>query len=118
MSNVDGAGQGQYGPYHRIQDAQLNEAMQQEGRVSGKAPRNIFAGAWPKVKAYVGPLPSGQTGIEFSTHVQPDPNTPPGRACWSKGRPGVLDLAPDPRDGADRVAIPVSIARRVDHATR
>jgi hypothetical protein len=38
----------------------------------------------PKVKAYVGSLPLGKRGIEFTTDVEPDPNTPPGLAFWSR----------------------------------
>lgn len=107
-----------YGPYYRIQAVELNEEMEQTGRVGGKALRNIYAGAHPKVKAYIGHLPAGKTGIEFFTNVPPDTNTPPGLAQWSQGNPGVLDLPSDPMDGEEVVAIPAKIVKRVEHATR
>ena len=43
----------------------------------------------PKVKAYVGPLPVGVRGVEFSTDVEPDPSLPPALAFWSGPRDGV-----------------------------
>ena len=98
-----------YGPYHKIQAAELNEEMERTRRVGGKAPRNIFAGARPKVKAYVGRLPKSKAGIEFFTNVPPDSNTPPHLAQWSQGRPGVVDLLPDPIDREEVVAIPAKI---------
>lgn len=105
-----------YGPFHRIQSADLNEEMQNSGRIGGKAPRNVYASAIPKVKAYVGHLPSGKSGIEFFTNIEPDRGTPPNRANWSQGRDGVIDVGPDPNDGQDIVAIPARIIKRVDHA--
>ncbi len=41
------------------------------------------------MQAYRGPLPEGARGIEFITHVPPDPNTPPETAYWRPTRPGV-----------------------------
>ena len=76
--------------YHRVEsptqtsaDAQLQKAS---GEIWGKAPRFSLI---PKVKAYIGPLPAGQRGIEFSTDVPPDIGCPPGQAFWSAGNPGV-----------------------------
>lgn len=43
----------------------------------------------PKVKAFIGILPDHKKGIEFTTNVPPDPNTPPHRVSWSGDRPGV-----------------------------
>lgn len=91
--------------------------MEQTGRVGGKAPRNIFAGARPKVKAYVGPLSIGIIGIEFYTNVSPDRGTPPHLAYWSQGRSGILNMPPDPRDGEDIVAILARIVKRADDAS-
>jgi hypothetical protein len=34
--------------------------------------RNIGAGLVPRVKAYIGPLPAGRSGIEFTTSVEPE----------------------------------------------
>jgi hypothetical protein len=52
----------------------------------GNTPRNGFA---PKVEAYVGCLPVGADGIEFTTEVLPDSGCPPMRANWSGNRNGV-----------------------------
>ncbi len=71
--------------------------------------RNIGAGLIPRVKAYIGPLPAGRTGIEFTTSVEPDSGYPPGQACWSEGRPGVETLEPN-----ELVAIRVTILKRQD----
>jgi hypothetical protein len=46
----------------------------------------------PKVKAYVGSLPPGKRGIEFTTDVEPDPNTPPSFAFWSSSCTGIIVL--------------------------
>jgi hypothetical protein len=43
----------------------------------------------PKVKAYNGPLPDGDRGIEFETQITPDPGCPPWRSNWSGPREGV-----------------------------
>lgn len=106
-----------YGPFHRLQSAVDNERMERSGIVGGKAARNFYAGSQPKVKAFRGPLPDGKAGIEFHSAVPPDPNTPPHRAEWPRGVSGVIDLGPDPGDGADRVGIRVRITRRVDRRT-
>jgi hypothetical protein len=42
-----------------------------------------------KVKAYTGPLPSGERGVEFDTDVAPDKWTPPGKPLWTGPRSGV-----------------------------
>ena len=55
----------------------------------GKAAKNVYQSDIPKVKAYVGKIPEGKAGIEFTTDVTPDPNTPPHLATWSGNRPGV-----------------------------
>jgi hypothetical protein len=64
--------------YYRIQGAEDNELMVNSGRVGGRAPRNIYASPFPKVKAFVGRLPSDRRGIEFTTDVIPDVGNPPG----------------------------------------
>ena len=70
--------------YHRIEsptqtaeDATLQETSLE---IWGRPARGSDQ---PKVKAYVGSLPLGRRGIEFTTDVKPDPNTPPGFAYWS-----------------------------------
>lgn len=56
------------------------------GEIWGRTPRwsNV-----PKVQAYVGALPGGRAGIEFTTEVDPDPYGLPSEASWSGPRPGV-----------------------------
>jgi hypothetical protein len=103
-----------YGPFHRFQSKVDNQRMEESGMVGGKAPRNIYSGGRPKVKAYVGPLPPGRTGIEFFSATPPSPQTPPRSAEWPQGNPGVEDLGADPVDGEEIVGIRVMITRRVD----
>lgn len=56
----------------------------------GRPPRNVFASNIPKVKAYEGPLPDGERGIEFTTDVTPDPGCAPSQPVWSGPRDGVI----------------------------
>jgi hypothetical protein len=49
----------------------------------GQPAQNFYQSNIPKVKAFVGNLPPGQKGIEFTTDVSPDPNTPPYLATES-----------------------------------
>lgn len=95
--------------YHRFQTAELNELMEQTGRVAGRPMRNIGVGLIPRVKAHIGPLPPGRSGIEFTTSVEPDSGSPPGQASWSAARPGVETLEPN-----ELVAIRVTILKRKD----
>jgi hypothetical protein len=60
--------------------------QEQSGELWGGAAR--FSDI-PKVKAYVGPMPDGQRGVEFTTTVQPDSSCPPGQVYWSGPRVGV-----------------------------
>jgi hypothetical protein len=77
--------------YHRIRSPTqtTDDAGRQEAtaEIWGKEARG---GNRPKVKAYVGPLPEGSSGIEFETDVAPDRGCPPGQAYWSGPRPGVV----------------------------
>jgi len=76
--------------YYRLesetQTAQVALKQQQQGEIWG-------APAWgsetPKVKAYVGELPDGKNGVEFTTDTPPDRGCPPGQAFWSGPRDGV-----------------------------
>ncbi|HEX8075041.1 MAG TPA: hypothetical protein VF545_08670 [Thermoleophilaceae bacterium] len=77
--------------YHRREtpDHQTPEVAAQQVRsqeVWGGPPA---WGARPRVKAFVGPLPDEYRGIEFATDVEPDPNTPPTWAYWSRPEAGV-----------------------------
>jgi hypothetical protein len=59
------------------------DAVQQEktGEIWGRPAR--IGGAFPCVKAYLGSLPKGQRGIEFTTAVAPDPeSSSPFEARW------------------------------------
>lgn len=79
--------------YYRLQTPTQTDAdieMQIESlEVWGKAAKNVYQSDIPKVKAYVGKIPPSKTGIEFTTDVPPDPNTPPHLAYWSGDRDGV-----------------------------
>jgi hypothetical protein len=83
--------------------------MERTGKAGGRPMRNIGAGLIPRVKAHIGPLPPGRSGIEFTTSVDPDRGSPPGQASWSQGRLGVETLEPN-----ELVAIRVTILKRQD----
>ena len=79
--------------YHRYRTPTQTEkdiALQIESlEIWGKASQNFYRSEIPKVKAYVGKIPKGKAGIEFTTDVPPDPNTPPHLATWSGDRLGI-----------------------------
>ena len=79
--------------YHRlVSSSQTLEDIKKQIEsleIWGKAPHNVYKSDIPKVKAFIGKLPKGKKGIEFTTDVPPDPNTPPYLATWSGNRPGV-----------------------------
>jgi len=62
----------QYGPYHRLrsptQDDKTARRQVYGGLLLGRAARWSF---FPSVKAYKGPLPWGEDGIEFFSKVNP-----------------------------------------------
>ena len=76
--------------YHRLESPTQSPALAQQQKASGEVwghpSRYSFL---PKVRAYEGPLPAGEKGIEFETDVDPDPGSPPGKAVWGVGNPGV-----------------------------
>ena len=72
------------GPTQTVADAQSQE---QSGELWGFPARGSDI---PKVKAYVGALPDGARGIEFTTSVIPDSSCPPTHAYWSGPRADVL----------------------------
>lgn len=99
-----------FGPFHRkCYDPRENERISNSGQIRGRPRRNIYAGDFPAVKAFDGPLPPGFAGIEFYTDVEPDPWSVPGQPDWSEGRSGVITI-----ERKEIVAIPVIIVRRVD----
>jgi hypothetical protein len=79
--------------YHRLvspsQTLEDIEKQVQSLEIWGKPARNLYQSNIPKVKAFIGKLPQNQKGIEFTTDILPDPNTPPNWATWSGNRPGV-----------------------------
>jgi hypothetical protein len=79
--------------YHRfVSSTQTPADIEEQIRsleIWGKAAHNVYQSDIPKVKAFVGSLPQGKKGIEFTTDVSPDLNTPPYLATWSGNRPGV-----------------------------
>ncbi len=78
--------------YHRfISPTQTSQDLQkqiQSQEIWGQPARNVYQSDIPKVKAFVGKLPKGKKGIEFTTDILPDPNTPPYLAT--------TDILPDP----------------------
>jgi hypothetical protein len=80
-----------YGPYHRLEsDTQSPEvALKQlaSGEVWGRPAKRTST--IPKAKAYLGVLPEGRRGIEFTTEVAPDYGCIPWQPVWSGPRDGV-----------------------------
>jgi len=50
------------------------------GELWGGPPRNTFRSHIPRAKAHIRPLNEGETGVEFTTRIPPDPNAPAGQA--------------------------------------
>lgn len=102
-----------FGPFHRRThvDPSENEKVTSSGQVWGKPAGNIYAGLFPAVKAWDGPLPEGIVGYEFFTNVAPDSGSPPGSPRWSQGSPGVIVIERD-----QLVAISVIVTKRQDSA--
>jgi hypothetical protein len=77
--------------YHRIesptQTPEDAKTQEQSLEIWGRPARGSDQ---PKVKAYIGPLPSGKRGIEFTTDTNPDLSTPPGLAFWSNTCDGII----------------------------
>jgi len=109
-----GAGRGSGDPvYHRLeahpnQTAQIAAQQVASREIWGRPIGN--GGAFPAVKAYWGPLPPGQNGIEFTTPIPPThPN--PSMALWIHGyHPSIRRISGNPDDFA---AITVSSIRKV-----
>ena len=78
--------------YHRRQSpTQIAARQQASGEIWGTYDR-VMGGRspFPSVDAYVGRLPEGTKGIEFTTVVPADRNTPPRVARWTGPRDGVI----------------------------
>lgn len=75
----------------------------------GAGRRYIYAGLFPAVKAWNGPLPEGIAGVEFYTNIPPDPDKVPSAPQWTQGHPGVIIL-----EFGELVAIEVVVTKRID----
>lgn len=77
--------------YHRLASSTQTSGhaavQERSGELWGRTDRS---GHQPSVVAYIGRLPSGARGIEFTTPTPPDPGTPPFLARWTGPRPGVI----------------------------
>lgn len=77
--------------YHRkespTQSVRVAALQEQSLEVWGKEPRNSDT---LKVQAFKRRLPAETRGIEFDSHVDPDPDGHPHIACWSGDRSGIL----------------------------
>ena len=81
-----------YGPFHRLGDsAEVIRKIRDSGEIWGLPPRNYFRSEIARVKAYAGPLPDGECGVEFETEIPPDRGHVPNRPTWSvmPSRPGI-----------------------------
>ena len=79
-----------YGPFHRLRSpTQTDEDADLQAATSELWGRPRQFSDIPQVQAWVGPLPEGESGVEFTTAVPPDPFLPPGHARWTGPRDGV-----------------------------
>ena len=76
-----------YGPFHRrsAHDPSENEKICASGVIWGGPRGNYYAGRFPVVKAWMGPLPDNMVGIEFYTDVPPDEHGIPDSPAWKRG---------------------------------
>ena len=79
--------------YHRIKSpSQTDETCRLQvasQEIWGKPSHNVYQSDIPKAKAYRGPLPDGEQGIEFTTDIPTDKGNPPSLATWSGTREDV-----------------------------
>jgi hypothetical protein len=80
--------------YHRReytpgQTAAVAAEQEKSGLLYGRPAEGFRRSFIPKAKAYSGPLPGGERGIEFTTDAVPDQGCAPGLITWSMGTPGV-----------------------------
>ena len=98
---------GEYGPFHRLESATQSKevAANQEAtrRLGGRPARSSSI---PAVKAWRGPLRSGDRGVEFFTTVEPHRTAHPNWVFWYETTPGVTVEIP-----GDYVSIPVRLTR-------
>jgi hypothetical protein len=86
-------------PTQTVNIASLQEASLE---VWGKEPQGSSI---LTVQAYKRRLPNGDRGIEFDTHVPPNPDGHPFYASWSGERPGIFIRQADGQDFAAIVVI-------------
>lgn len=100
-------GPDEFGPFHRREGPQTADEMAKvrSGQLDEVQGGTNQYGHLPSVDAFRGPLPLGQRGYEFFTPVAPRLGTPPHKAQWPQGHPGVRDI------GNDRVAIPCRVTK-------
>jgi hypothetical protein len=66
----------EYGLFHRLDSPTDVARVKPSGHVGGQAPlRNNYASDTLPVKAYTGPLPEGESGVEFYTMAKPTTGT-------------------------------------------
>ncbi|MCW1908174.1 MAG: hypothetical protein KIH63_002415, partial [Candidatus Saccharibacteria bacterium] len=77
--------------YHRRGDSQeVIAKIIESGELWGNPPSNYYKSDIPQVKAYLGPLPEGIKGFEFTTDAIPDIGSHPRIPTWSGNRQGVI----------------------------
>jgi RHS repeat-associated protein len=97
--------------YHRLasetQTAEDVEKQVSSGMICGAGRRQAGGGVSPipSVKAYPGPLPPGQKGVEFQTKICPS-SASPSVVYWHLGSPGVVPVG-------ELACIPVKITKVV-----
>lgn len=64
----------------RTQNISTTKKQFRSGELWGQPHRR--GGMFPSVKAYVGPLPDGQEGIEFEVDIEPVRISLQGVVCW------------------------------------
>ncbi len=93
--------------YHRLesdtQTPKTAKMQEQSGEIWGKEARGSN---FKSVQAYTGPLPKGKRGVEFITAAKEAPGSPPGKAKWVEGTPGVR-----PASNPDYVKINVRVTK-------
>ena len=99
------------GPYHRLSSPTqtFRDVIRQvkSEELWGSAAR--FSNA-PAVKAYFGPLPVSEQGIEFYTSVpHTSYNWMNGVVTWAEGAPGVTHKFYDINNNRDYVGIPIAL---------
>jgi hypothetical protein len=103
--------------YHRISNSATQSAthiaqMLSTGLVCGHGARQSGGSRSPiaSAKAFLGPLPSTEQGIEFTTNIQPTSKSPylGGPCYWHAGGQGVQG-----KRGDSLACIPVTIVKIV-----